>query len=125
MSRENRTSTVNALIQWVARRARGPSYRIDNRLPLGALLGYAFRRAVWALRGSCKLLLVQFRFRTVFMAAGVELRNAHLISIGRSVVLDRGVFIDGLSLDGVTLGNNVTVGRYSVIRATGVLSKVG
>ena len=61
----------------------------------------------------------------VFMGPGVKLRNARMIHFGKGVTLETGVIIDGLSRNGVVLGNNVSIGAYSVIRSTGVLTNLG
>ena len=62
-----------------------------------------------------KLLFLQRRIATVFMAKGVNLRGASLIRFGKGVTLERGVIIDGLMRRGVVLGDNVKIGAYSVI----------
>jgi acetyltransferase-like isoleucine patch superfamily enzyme len=58
------------------------------------------------------------------MAPGVKLRNARLCSFGKGVTLEVGVILDGLSYEGVTLGDNVTIGAYSEIRSS-MLSSLG
>jgi hypothetical protein len=116
---------VLVTIESMASKVRGSTYRIDPRLPFSALLGYTARRFCWLFRGTLKTLLFSHRWRPVFMASGVELRNVGLISFGRCVSLDRGVFIDGLASEGIKLGDYVSIGRNSIIRATGVLSNLG
>lgn len=112
-------------LESLASKVRGGPYHIDPRLPLSALLGYAVRRLCWMFRGTLKTLLFCSRWRVVFMARDVELRNAKLISFGKFVCLDRGTFIDGLASEGIKLGDYVSIGRNSIIKATGVLSSVG
>jgi len=99
-------------------------YLLDRSIPLNLLAGTVLRRLAWLVRGAGKCLILQRRIRLVFMADGVNLRNAALIRLGKGVTLERGVMIDGLSRDGVELGDNVMIGPYSVIRA-GMLSNVG
>ena len=48
-----------------------------------------------------------------------------MISFGKGVTLGKGTIIDGLSLDGVKIGDGVSIGPYSIVRATGVLSDIG
>lgn len=60
----------------------------------------------------------------VFMASGVDLRNAALVRFGRGVTLERGVIIDGLSAQGINLGDNVSIGAYSIVCAS-MLNFVG
>ncbi len=71
-----------------------------------------------------KLLFLQGRFELVFMAPDVSLRHAGLIHFGRGVTLEKGVIIDGLSTEGVEIGDNSTIGPYSIIRAS-LLSRLG
>ena len=108
-----------------ATRIRGTEYRIDEKIPLSAILTYLLRRVCWLLRGTALLLLFQQRFRPMFMASRVELRNTRLISFGRFVCLESGVFVDGLAANGIELGDYVTIGRHTIIKATGVLSRLG
>lgn len=116
---------VISAVETIASKVRGSAYHIDRRLPFSALLGYAVRRLCWLCRGSLKALFFCNRWRLVFMASDVELRNAKLISFGKCVCLDHGAFIDGLAIEGIKLGNYVTIGRNSIIRSTGVLSNLG
>jgi len=52
------------------------------------------------------------------MASHVSLRNATLVRFGKGVTLERGVVIDGLSRNGIELGDNVMIGAYSIVRAS-------
>lgn len=99
-------------------------YRLDRSIPLSLLAGTLVRRSGWLARGVLRCFVLQRRLRLVFMAPGVNLRNSSLIRFGKAVTLERGVVIDGLSHEGIELGNNVMIGPYSVIRAS-VLSNVG
>ena len=60
----------------------------------------------------------------VFMASGVSLRNTSMCHFGKGVTLERGVLLDGLSYNGVYLGDNVTIGAYSEIRSS-MLTSLG
>jgi acetyltransferase-like isoleucine patch superfamily enzyme len=99
-------------------RLKGHEYRLDRSVPLSLLLGIVLRRLTWLVRGVVRCLLLQRRFRLIYIAPRVNLRNASLIRFGRGVTLERGVIIDGLSRDGIELGDNVMIGAYSVVRAS-------
>jgi acetyltransferase-like isoleucine patch superfamily enzyme len=103
---------------------KGYEYRLDRSIPLGSVLGIAARRFAWLCRGVLKCLVLQRRFRLVYMAPQVNLRNTSLIRFGKGVTLDRGVLIDGLSRDGIQFGDNVAIGPYSIIRAN-LLANLG
>ena len=87
-------------------------------MPLALLVGTALRRWIWLIRGFVKCGVLQRRLRIVFMAPHVDLRHATLIHFGKGVTLERGVIIDGLSHDGIVLGDNVAIGAYSLVRAS-------
>ena len=59
------------------------------------------------------------------MGPGAQLQNASLIRFGRAVTLGPGSIVDGLAERGVELGDNVAIGAYSIVRSTGVLTKLG
>jgi acetyltransferase-like isoleucine patch superfamily enzyme len=99
-------------------------YEVDAGIPPLALVSMFLRRFCWLLRGLGKLLFLQRKVSIVFMAPSVNLRNANMIRFGRSVTLERGVIIDGLSTDGMEIGDNVMIGPYCVIRAS-LLSHLG
>jgi acetyltransferase-like isoleucine patch superfamily enzyme len=61
----------------------------------------------------------------IFIGRNVELRNRKFIKIGKGVTLGDAVLIDGLSRDGVVLGNNVNVGEYTRIEASGTITDIG
>jgi acetyltransferase-like isoleucine patch superfamily enzyme len=99
-------------------RVKGHQYRLDRSVPLSLLLATALRRFTWLCRGVVRCLLLQRKFRLIYIAPRVNLRNASLIRFGRGVTLERGAVIDGLSRDGIEFGDNVMIGAYSVIRAS-------
>ena len=99
-------------------RLKGYEYRLDRALPISLILVITVRRFVWLLRGIVKCLLFQQRFVLIYMAPWTNLRNTRMVYFGRGVTLERGSIIDGLSRNGIRLGDNVVVGAYSVIRAS-------
>jgi acetyltransferase-like isoleucine patch superfamily enzyme len=105
-------------MDFLVSRLKGHEYHLDRSISLSLLFGIMVRRLAWLARGVLKCLLLQQRLRLIFIAPSGNLRNASLIRFGRAVTLERGVIIDGLSRDGVQLGDNVMIGAYSIIRAS-------
>lgn len=115
---------IRFLLQFVARRFKGKQYQLDATLPVSALLGLAYRRSICMLR--CVLRGIAFRpSKLIFMGADVELRNRSYIHLGRAVTLGKAVVIDGLSHNGVTIGDGVSIGSYTVIEASGTITDLG
>lgn len=107
--------TLYQFVEGLITRLKGKPYHLDRAIPLDVLLGMLTRRAIWLSRGILKGLILQRRIALVFMADGVNLRSASLIRFGRGVTLERGVTIDGLMRDGITLGDNVRLGPYTTM----------
>jgi len=110
-------ATYKLLERMLSKVKRRP-YRIDRRIPPRLLLVMLVRRAIWLCRGLLKTTILQLRPKTIFLASGVELRNASFCKFGRGVTLERGVVLDGLSEHGIVLEDNVMIGAYSLVRAT-------
>jgi acetyltransferase-like isoleucine patch superfamily enzyme len=107
-------------LEWLVSRIKGRPYAIDPAFPTASLLAVSLRRFVWLLRGCAKSLLFRRKFAMAFIAPDVNWRNANMIKLGRGVTMDRGVIVDGLSRRGVEISDNVMIGPYCVIRASGV-----
>lgn len=97
---------------------KGKRYNLDRRIPLLVMVATTVRRISWMLRGVFKTLVFQGNPRVVFMAPGVDLRNARFVRFGKGVTVERGVIIDGLSAQGIKLGDNVMIGAYSFVCAS-------
>jgi acetyltransferase-like isoleucine patch superfamily enzyme len=101
---------------------KGNSYAIDERVPAGYLLRLVNARACMLLRGYVSGIknggLLFFSWK-----AKVKMRS--MLRVGRSVTISSGVYIDALSSEGVILGDNVAVGRFTRIECTGNLQHLG
>jgi acetyltransferase-like isoleucine patch superfamily enzyme len=112
------------IIERSAQLFKGADYKIDPNLPLAALLNLAIARGIGLMR--CVLRGIAFRpSGLVFVGPGVELRNRSYIKFGKGVTLGRSATIDGLSHDGVTIGDGVNIGPYTIIEASGIITNLG
>ena len=67
--------------------------------------------------------LMSFKFRLI--GKRVKIRHFSNIEIGKGVRIEDYVEIDGLSKDGVIIGDGVNIDRYTVIKCTSVYSNLG
>jgi acetyltransferase-like isoleucine patch superfamily enzyme len=105
---------------------KGNTYQLDPKIPLGSLLEYSFSRLVALARCFFRGVVISINPRKlIFLGANVELKNRNLIYFGTGVTLGKNVTIDGLSIEGVTIGNGVNIGPYTIIEATGIISNLG
>lgn len=101
------------------------NYVLDRNLSGYALMQVLCYRGIALLRGSWRGLWLRHCDGKLFVGKAVSLYQAQLISIGRSVIIEDYVTIDALSRNGVVLGNNVTIARFSTIQCTGVIRAIG
>ncbi len=101
------------------------SYQLDSVLTGRALFQVASYRGIAMLRGNWRRLWLKESKGVLFVGKRVTLRNPQMISVGRSVVIEDYVTIDALSQQGVILGDNVTIAKFSTIQCTGVIRSLG
>ena len=103
---------------------KGTDYKIDPDISYRDLATILFYRTIQLARGY----LSKVRINTsglFFRGRGVVFRNTREFSAGKNLIIGDFAFIDSLSYDGVTLGDNVTIERMSTIICTGVLRNKG
>lgn len=110
---------------WVMRRAtavRGRPLAIDERLPAGRLAALLVERALMAGRG-----LVRFPARRTrpYIGRRVQLRAKRNLVMGRGVSIADGCLVDATSVEGVRLGDGVSLGRNTRIECTGSIATLG
>jgi acetyltransferase-like isoleucine patch superfamily enzyme len=114
------------IIKKIAQFFKGPEYEIDPDISLGVLVNYCAWYAAGLARSlACGPVVSMDPRKLVFLGPRVELRNRRLITFGHSVTLGKGVVIDGLSKQGIEIGDNVTIGPYTIIDTTGVITNLG
>ncbi len=122
MAKDRLAQAAEVLIQRIK---HDPGYHLAPDLGGAALAGILWRRGLALLRGvawSWRLGACRLPF---FVGRRVQIRHARQLRVGRGVTLDDDVIIDALSRRGVTLGDNVTIARGTVIQATGVMTRLG
>jgi acetyltransferase-like isoleucine patch superfamily enzyme len=116
------TRLIELLIQRIK---AAPDYRLDPDLDGTALVGIVWRRG-WALiRGLWRAWRLGARGLPLFVGRRVRIHHSRQVRLGRGVTLDDDVTIDALSRRGVAIGDNVSIGRYTIIECTGVISNLG
>ncbi len=105
---------------------KGEGYRIDPDFPISALFEYTFSKIFSLARCLFRGVIISVNpKKLIFLGPNVELKNRRMIHFGRGVSIGRGVMIDGLSKEGIIIGDGASIGAYGMIRATGVLSNIG
>jgi acetyltransferase-like isoleucine patch superfamily enzyme len=102
-----------------------PNYKWESAYSLRDLYVVSELRFLQMLRG---LFLKPFLKRSVglvFVGSQVKVRHGYQLSAGKNLILDDNVSINALSIDGIQLGDNVSIARDSILFCTGVIAQKG
>lgn len=107
------------LIVYIAGKIKGEPYKISKHIGSRDLFLFL------ALRGGMLLRGVLYLRSFVFLGRNVALKYNHRLELGKYVTLNEGIEIDALSVNGVSLGSNVSIGKNSFFRCTAGLGELG
>jgi acetyltransferase-like isoleucine patch superfamily enzyme len=108
----------------IANLKRNPSYKLDDNYSMKQLLYILYYRFFQVVRGY----IVKLKISTtglVFCDRRVVLQHGYQIEAGKNLILENDVHLNALSKNGIVLGDNVTIAKYSVLVCTGVIANKG
>lgn len=100
-------------------KTRGVS--LDDSVPITYLVRLFFSKFICLVYGMLRLKTLN----RVFIHPSTIIKCPSKIKAGSGLNIERGCYIDALSKEGLSLGNNVSVGIYTCLRITGHLSHIG
>lgn len=116
---------MKSLVEKTISKIKGEPYQLDSAMTSVDLLIILKDKGLQALRGSWKGLFFGRKRGIAFIGKHVTIRHARHIRADRGLTVGDGAYINALSKDGITLGDNVTIGAGSVIECTGVIRELG
>jgi acetyltransferase-like isoleucine patch superfamily enzyme len=102
-----------------------PAYKIESSYTVGQLSRILLLRAMQIYRGIFRKVQCKSVGGLIFCGRHVTIMHGKNISVGKSLIIEDGVYIDALSEEGIILGDNVTIAKYSILICTGVIRKKG
>lgn len=115
----------NRLINKVITKIKKEPYEIDEAITFSTMFGIIFERSMMLLRGIFKKAFLKKSKGILFIGKRVKIKNKKNISFNGSATIEDGCFIQALSKKGITVGNNFSLGRNSIIECTGVIRELG
>lgn len=100
-------------------------YTVDKSLSNRDLFTILFERLIQLIRG---IIIRPFFKKTkgmIFIGNNTRIKHKHLISLGKSITIADNVQINALSINGIQIGNNVSILRNTIIECTGVIRQLG
>jgi len=102
-----------------------PNYKWESSYTGRDLFSVTWVRSFQVIRG---LLLKPFLKRStglLFVGTMVKVRHGYQLTAGKNLILDDNVCINALSVNGITLGDHVSIARDSFLFCTGVIAQKG
>nr|WP_068893150.1 acyltransferase [Pedobacter panaciterrae] len=114
------------IIEKIIRKLKNnPDYKWESNYSVRDLASFSFVRAIQIIRGSFLRLFLKRSHGLVFKGSNVKVRHAYQFTAGRNLILEDNVFINALSEEGITTGDNVSIARDSVLICTGIIAQKG
>ena len=113
------------LINKVITKIKKEPYKIDDEIKYSTLLTIIRDKAFMVVRGIRHKILLKESKGILFVGKKVKIREHKKIRIKGSATIEDGCCINALSKGGITIGNNFSLGRNSIIECTGVIRELG
>jgi acetyltransferase-like isoleucine patch superfamily enzyme len=110
------------LLNRIIRKIKGESFTFDHRIPSGYLRRLSLERIAMLVRGAITPVGKAGYF---FRGRNTTIKCKKKITLGRNVTIAEYCYLDALSVNGITLGNNVSVGRNTTIECSGTFRQIG
>lgn len=113
------------IISSLISKLKNEPYEISESIKLLDVLSIFLDKFIQIFRGFFYSLLFRKRTGLQFIGRKVKIKSPWNITAGRNFILHDNVYINALCKKGVIFGNNVSVGRGSIIECTGVIREIG
>ncbi|QWU47766.1 DapH/DapD/GlmU-related protein [Bacillus sp. NP247] len=112
-------------LNFVISKLKKTEYKLDSSIRTTNFIGILFSRLISIWRGIYKRIGLKKCGKIFFVGKRVRIKNRNAIEFGNGITLEEGVFLDGLSKEGLHIGDNVKIGSYTIIACSGSLKKLG
>lgn len=116
---------MKQLIEKLLSKMKGFDYKLDPGITGAQFMGVLAQRGTMALRGMGRRLRLKKCGKILFVGSHVKIRCPGNITMGSGCTLHDNIFVNAMCRKGVRFGNNVTLGRNSIIECTGVYTELG
>jgi acetyltransferase-like isoleucine patch superfamily enzyme len=116
---------VKEILNKIIRRLGKSDYTIDRNLKPGDMVKVLNRKFFSIIRGQLVRPFLKSSDGLIFLGKHVQLKFKNKIQVGRTFSAGDYVEINALSIQGIQIGNNVSIQRNTIIECTGVIRSLG
>ncbi|MBW6410289.1 acyltransferase [Clostridium weizhouense] len=113
------------ILEFFIKKIKGNDFKLDKDLSLSYLFSKAISMIINLIRGNIKSLFVKKKSNIIFIGSKSKLKMKRKMKFGIGINIGKYVIIDALSKNGVTLGDNISIGDFSRILCTGTIRNLG
>jgi acetyltransferase-like isoleucine patch superfamily enzyme len=114
------------IIEKLIRKLKGnPDYKWESTYAERDLINIAWVRFAQVIRGLWMRIFLKKCSGLLFVGSNVKVRHGYLLKAGKNLILEDNVSINALSVNGIKLGDQVSIARDSILFCTGVIAQKG
>ncbi len=102
-----------------------PNYKWESAYTARDLFVVSYTRGWQAFRGLFLKPFLKSSSGLIFLGCRVKVKHAYQLTAGKNLILDDNVSINALSVNGIQLGDHVSIARDSILFCTGVIAQKG
>lgn len=115
----------NKILSNIISKIKHEEYVVDSNLTLSDMFSLIIKKINMLIRGFLKKPFFKKSKGKLFIGKKCDIRCKRKIELLGSATIEDYCKIDALSKGGITIGNNFSLGRNSIIECTGVLRELG
>ena len=116
---------INKLLSKIISKIKKEPYKVDEEITFSVIFNLILDKGFMIIRGLWHKIWLKKSKGILFVGKRVKIRNHRKIKLLGSATIEEGCFINALSKGGITVGNNFSIGRNSIIECTGVIRELG
>lgn len=114
------------IIEKIIKKIKGDNtYRWNNNYSTYDLIIIVSERFLQVIRGIFLKIFLKKSKGLLFVGRSTDVKHANKLRVGKNFILGDYSFINALSTEGVSIGDNVSIGRSATLVCTGVIANVG
>ncbi len=102
-----------------------PDYKWNSAYSARDLFYLSKRRFIQIIRGLFLKPFLKSSSGLLFIGRNVKVRHGYQLTAGKNLILEDNASINALSENGITLGDQVSIGRDSILFCSGVIAQKG
>ncbi|MDN3584448.1 acyltransferase [Mucilaginibacter flavus] len=117
---------MHIVIESVIRKLKNkPDYKFESNYNFRELFAILFNRIKQVLRGAIRRLFLKKTHGLLFIGTHVVIDHAYQFTAGCNLIIEDNTYINALSVNGITVKDNVSIARNCTLICTGVISQKG